>query len=117
MSYQDKNLKSLKYKIYRVPNYKKYVLEVKNPKITVEAPCFASRKYEKIVKELETYDCQYHLAIRKDDMLKLNIDIDGMKKSKRSTFLKRVGRQLKSIGAFKYINELKYAHTKNKMAK
>ena len=51
MSYQDKNLKSLKYKIYSVPNYKKYVLEVKNPKITVEAPCFASRKYEKIVKK------------------------------------------------------------------
>jgi hypothetical protein len=76
MSYQDKNLKSLKYKIYSVPNYKKYVLEVKNPKITVEAPCFASRKFKKIVKELETYDCQYHLAIRKDDMLKLNIDID-----------------------------------------
>ena len=50
-------------------------------------------------------------------MLKLNIDIDGMKKSKRSTFLKRVGRQLKSIGAFKYINELKYAHTKNKNGK
>ena len=30
MSYQDKNLKSLKYKIYSVPNYKKYVLEVNN---------------------------------------------------------------------------------------
>ena len=80
MSYQDKNLKSLKYKIYSVPNYKKYVLEVKNPKITVEAPCFASRKYEKIVKKLETYDCQYHLNIHPDDMLKLNIDVDGMHK-------------------------------------
>jgi hypothetical protein len=78
MSYQDKNLKSLKYKIYSVPNYKKYVLDVKNPKITVEAPCFASRKYEKIVKELETNDCQYHLVVCPDDMLKLNIDIDGM---------------------------------------
>ena len=80
MSYQDKNLKSLKYKIYSVPNYKKYVPEVKNPKITVEAPCFASRKYEKIVKELETYDCQYHLVVCPDDMLKLNIDIDDMHK-------------------------------------
>ena len=29
MSYQDKNLKSLKYKIYSVPNYKNYVVEVK----------------------------------------------------------------------------------------
>ena len=50
-------------------------------------------------------------------MLKLNIDIDGMKKSKRPTFLKRVGRQLKSIGALKYINELRYAYTKNKNGK
>ncbi len=65
MSYQDKNLKSLKYKIYSVPNYKKYVLEVQNPKITVEAHCFSSRKYKKIVKELETNDCQYHLLIQK----------------------------------------------------
>ena len=69
MSYQDKNLKSLKYKIYSVPNYKKYVLVVQIPE-TIQAPCFESRKLKKIVKELETYDCQYHLPIQKDDMLK-----------------------------------------------
>ena len=67
MSYQDKNLKSLKYKIYSVPNYKKYVLKVLLPD-TIKACRFASRNYEKIVKELETYDCQYHLNIRKNDM-------------------------------------------------
>ena len=68
MSHQDKNLKSLKYKIYSLPNYKKYVLEVKKDE-TIKAPCFASRKYEKIVKELETNDCQYHWVVYPDGML------------------------------------------------
>ena len=57
MSYQDKNLKSLKYKIYSVPNYKKYVLEVKKPD-TIKACRFASGSMKKLSKKLETKDCQ-----------------------------------------------------------
>ena len=109
MSYQDKNLKSLKYKIYSVPNYKKYVLEVKNHKITVEAPCFASRKFKKIVKELETYDCQYHLNIYLDDMLKLNIDIDGMHMDFLEKFYEDIDEYFKSIG----VNRINFSNTIN----
>ena len=97
MSYQDNNLKSLKYKIYSVPEYKKYVLKVEKPE-TIKACRFASRKYEKIVKELETYDCQYHLNIYPDDMLKLNIDIDGMKKDLIVKFYDDINDYFKYIG-------------------
>jgi len=108
MSYQDKNLKSLKYKIYSVPNYKKYVLKVKKPD-TIKACRFASRKYEKIVKKLETKDCQYHLDIRKDDMLKLNIDVDGMHKDLLENFYKDIDEYFKSIG----VNRINFSNTLN----
>ena len=68
---------SKKFEIYSVPTYK-YVLEQNK---TNSAQCFSSRSYKKLVKELETNDNQYHLLTRKDDMLKLNIDIDGMHKN------------------------------------
>ena len=108
MSYQDKNLKSLKYKIYSVPNYKKYVLKVKKPD-TIKACRFASRKYEKIVKKLETKDCQYHLDIRKDDMLKLNIDVDGMHKDLLENFYIDIDEYFKSIK----VNRINFSNTLN----
>ena len=66
------------YEIYSVPNYFEYVLE-KNDKGSEIAERFSSKSYKKIIKELKN-DKQYQLNVCKDDMLKLNIDIDGMKK-------------------------------------
>ena len=50
-------------------------------------------------------------------MLKLNIDIDGMKKKKWPTFLKRITRYLQSIGVNEYVDEIKYSYTSNKNGK
>ena len=85
------------YEIYSVPNYFDYVLE-KNDKGSKIAERFSSKSYKKIIEELYTNDKQYHLLARKDDMLKLNIDIDGMKRKKLPTFFKRINRYLSSIG-------------------
>ena len=50
-------------------------------------------------------------------MLKLNIDIDGMKKKKGPTFLKRIARYLQSIGVYEFVDEIKYSFTNNKNGK
>ena len=84
------------YEIYSLPNYS-YVLE-KNDKGSNIAERFSSKSYKKIIEELYTSDKQYHLLVRKDDMLKLNIDIDGMKRKKLPTFFKRISKYFASIG-------------------
>ena len=83
------------YEIYSVPNYLGYVLET--PKKGSEiAKRFSSESYKNIIKELKN-DKQYQLNVCKDDMLKLNIDIDGMKRKKLPTFFTRIGKYLASM--------------------
>ena len=100
---------SKKFEIYSLPTYK-YVLEQNKAN---SAQCFSSRSYKKIVKELETNDNQYHLLTRKDDMLKLNIDIDGMHKHLIKKFFKHINRYLKSIGVNEYVEDIKTVYTAN----
>ena len=100
---------SKKFEIYSVPTYK-YVLEQNKSN---SAQCFSSRSYKKLVNELETNDCQYHLVTRKDDMLKLNIDIDGMHMDLIKKFFKHINRYLKSIGVNEYVEDIKTVYTVN----
>ena len=97
------------YEIYSVPNYFEYVLE-KNDKGSKIAERFASKSYKKIIEELETNDKQYQLNVCKDDMLKLNIDIDGMKRKKLPTFFNRISKYFASIGV---TEDLDVSYTKN----
>jgi len=96
------------YEIYSVPSYLGYVLE--NPKKGSEiAERFSSESYKNIIKELKN-DKQYHLNVRKDDMLKVNIDIDGMKKYKFPNFKTRLLKYFASIGV---TEDLDVSYTKN----
>jgi len=69
------------FKIYSVPTYKKVVYKrtETTPEYVEEAKPYKSTDVKKIIKELKK-DKQYHQRLFKDDILKINIDIDGLPK-------------------------------------
>lgn len=76
---ENQNMEIKKFNIYSVPSYKKYVLEVIEP-FHKQAILYSSNNINKIIKELNN-DKQYHQVCRTDDILKFNIDIDGLPKT------------------------------------
>ncbi len=64
---------------------------------------------KKIVKELETNDCQYHLVVYPNDMLKLNIDIDGMHMNLFKKIYEYIDEYFKSIG----VNRINFSNKFN----
>ncbi len=77
---ENKNQEFRTLEIFSVPHYFKYVYErtETTPAICEIAPKI-SGDVDEIIKKLKK-DKQYHIRIFKDDILKLNIDIDGLPK-------------------------------------
>lgn len=112
---ENQNMENQVFKIYLVPSYKSVVYEKTEttPDYCSVAQSFMSKDIKKIVKELKN-DKQYHQVLFKNDVLKFNIDIDGLPKNMYEDLEQRI---FNEISALDENLEFELAYTRNENGK